>query len=94
MFVCLFVSQVLERFPESLRADVCLHLHNKLFLECATFKSASEGCMRALAVRFKVFHYLPGHSIIKQGDEVNKLYFISKGNVEVVKDGETVLTLG
>ena len=63
-------------------------------MECQTFKSASEGCMRALAVRFKVFHYLPGHCIIKQGDEVNKLYFICKGVVEVVKDGETVLTLG
>ena len=58
------------------------------------FKTASEGCLRALALRFKIRHYLPGHYIIKQGDEVKRLYFITKGNIEVVKHDETVLTLG
>ena len=32
--------------------------------------------------------------IAKQGDEVKRLYFIAKGNIEVVKHDETVLTLG
>lgn len=50
--------------------------------------------MRALALRFKIRHYLPGHFIIKQGDEVKRLYFIAKGNIEVVKFDETMLTLG
>ena len=58
------------------------------------FKTASEGCLRALALRFKIRHYLPGHYIIKQGDEVKRLYFIAKGNIEVVKQDETMLTLG
>ena len=58
------------------------------------FKTASEGCLRALALRFKIRHYLPGHYIIKQGDEVKRLYFIAKGNIEVVKHDETMLTLG
>ena len=58
------------------------------------FKTASEGCLRALALRFKIRHYLPGHYIIKQGDEVKRLYFIAKGNIEVVKHDETVVTLG
>ena len=86
--------QVLKRFPESLQADVCLHLHKNLFAECGVFKSATEGCLRALALRFKIRHYLPGHCIIKQGDEVKRLYFIAKGNIEVVKSDETMLTLG
>ena len=86
--------QVLNRFPESLQADVCLHLHRNLFTECGAFKTASEGCLRALALRFKIRHYLPGHFIIKQGDEVKRLYFIAKGNIEVVKSDETMLTLG
>lgn len=86
--------QVLKRFPESLQADVCLHLHKNLFAECGVFKSATEGCRRALALRFKIRHYLPGHFIIKQGDEVKRLYFIAKGNIEVVKSDETMLTLG
>ena len=58
------------------------------------FKTASEGCLRALALRFKIRHFLPGHYIIKQGDEVKRLYFIAKGNIEVVKQDETMLTLG
>lgn len=86
--------QVLKRFPDSLQADVCLHLHSNLFAECAVFKSASEGCLRALALRFNIRHYLPGHFIIKQGDEVKRLYFIAKGNIEVLKYDETMLTLG
>ncbi|XP_067042348.1 potassium voltage-gated channel subfamily H member 6-like isoform X3 [Acropora muricata] len=88
------IETVLKRFPDSLQADVCLHLHSNLFAECAVFKSASEGCLRALALRFKIRHYLPGHFIIKQGDEVKRLYFIAKGNIEVLKYDETMLTLG
>ncbi|XP_068701371.1 potassium voltage-gated channel subfamily H member 6-like isoform X1 [Montipora foliosa] len=88
------IDAVLKRFPESLQADVCLHLHRNLFEECKVFKSASEGCLRALALRFKIRHYLPGHFIIKQGDEVKRLYFIAKGNIDVVKYDDTMLTLG
>jgi len=88
------METVLKRFPESLQADVCLHLNRNLFAECGIFKTATEGCLRALALRFKIRHYLPGHFIIKQGDEVKRLYFIAKGNVEVVKHDETMLTLG
>ncbi|XP_078369353.1 LOW QUALITY PROTEIN: voltage-gated inwardly rectifying potassium channel KCNH6-like [Oculina patagonica] len=88
------METVLKRFPESLQADVCLHLHRHLFTECGAFKTASEGCLRALALRFKIRHYLPGHFIIKQGDEVKRLYFIAKGNIDVVKFDETMLTLG
>lgn len=88
------METVLNRFPESLQADVCLHLHRNLFTECGAFKTASEGCLRALALRFKIRHYLPGHFIIKQGDEVKRLYFIAKGNIEVVKFDETMVTLG
>lgn len=88
------METVLNRFPESLQADVCLHLHRNLFTECGAFKTASEGCLRALALRFKIRHYLPGHFIIKQGDEVKRLYFIAKGNIEVVKFDEAMVTLG
>lgn len=88
------METVLNRFPESLQADVCLHLHRNLFTECGVFKTASEGCLRALALRFKIRHYLPGHFIIKQGDEVKRLYFIAKGNIEVVKFDEAMVTLG
>ena len=94
LFTLSICFQVIKRFPESLQADVCLHLHRGLFEECGVFKTASEGCLRALALRFKIRHYLPGHYIIKQGDEVKRLYFIAKGNIEVVKHDETMLTLG
>lgn len=88
------METVLKRFPESLQADVCLHLNRNLFSECGVFKTATEGCLRALALRFKIRHYLPGHYIIKQGDEVKRLYFIAKGNIEVIKHEDTMLTLG
>ncbi|XP_048589699.1 potassium voltage-gated channel subfamily H member 6 isoform X2 [Nematostella vectensis] len=88
------IDTVLKRFPESLQADICVHLHKKLFAECSAFQCASEGCLRALARRFDIRRHLPGQYLIKQGDEVKKLYFIAKGFVEVLKDGHCELVLG
>ena len=93
-FLLLAHFQVLKGFPESLQADICAHLHRNLFKQCAAFKQASEGCLRALALRFSARHLLPGHYIIKQGDEVKRLYFVAKGTIDVVQNGETVLSLG
>ncbi|XP_028518006.1 potassium voltage-gated channel subfamily H member 6 isoform X2 [Exaiptasia diaphana] len=88
------IDTVLKRFPDSLQADICVHLHKKLFAECTAFRGASEGCLRALARRFDIRRLLPGQYLIKQGDEVKKLYFIAKGFVEVSNDGKILLVLG
>ncbi|KAK3744225.1 hypothetical protein QZH41_013576 [Actinostola sp. cb2023] len=88
------LENILNRFPECLQADICHHLHKRLFNECSAFESADDGCLRALSIRFRMHHFLPGHYLVKQGDEVTSLYFIVKGSMQVIKDGSTVLSLG
>ncbi|XP_032219964.2 potassium voltage-gated channel subfamily H member 6 isoform X3 [Nematostella vectensis] len=88
------VDHVLKRFPECLQADVRHHLHKKLFNECMAFANADDGCLRALSLRFTIQHFLPGHFVVKQGDQIDRLLFLVKGSIEVIKDKETCLVLG
>jgi len=46
--------QVLKNFPDTLQADVCLYLNDKLLSECVAFRSASPG-HRYLTMEYCVF---------------------------------------
>ena len=89
-----FSSQVLKHFPECLQADICLHLNASLLQSYPAFTSAPLGCLRALALRIKTTHLPPGDYIIYQGDEVNHLYFVIRGTVEVLSSDVIMAILG
>ena len=86
--------QVLKDFPECLQADICLHLNSNLLNTFPAFNAASQGCLRALALRFKTTHLPPGDYIIHEEDEINQLYFIMRGTVEVLRDDVIMAILG
>lgn len=86
--------QVLKHFPECLQADICLHLNSSLLHSYPAFTSAPHGCLRALALRIKTTHLPPGDYIIYQGDEVNHLYFVIRGTVEVLSGDVIMAILG
>lgn len=81
-------------FPSTLQTDICLHIHDELFRENPVFRTVVPSCKRLLATKLQVQHFLPRQYVIKQGDEVNKVFFIVKGIVHVVVDGETLIALG
>lgn len=85
---------VLKHFPECLQADICLHLNSSLLHTYPAFTSAPMGCLRALALRIKTTHLPPGDYIIYQGDEVNHLYFVIRGTVEVLSGDIIMAILG
>lgn len=88
------MEQVLKHFPECLQADICLHLNSSLLQSYPAFTSAPLGCLRALALRIKTTHLPPGDYIIYQGDEVNNLYFVIRGTVEVLSGDVIMAILG
>jgi len=55
--------QVLEYCPKDMKADICVHLHRKVFQEQPAFRLASDGCLRALALNFTMNHSAPGDVI-------------------------------
>ncbi|CAH1238966.1 KCNH7 [Branchiostoma lanceolatum] len=88
------MNAVLKGFPECLQADICLHLNRNLLQNSPAFKHASQGCLRALSMKFKTTHAPPGDTLVHKGDVLKALYFISRGSIEILKDDVVVAILG
>ncbi|XP_073701243.1 voltage-gated inwardly rectifying potassium channel KCNH7 [Garra rufa] len=88
------MNMVLKGFPECLQADICLHLNDSLLQGCKAFRGATQGCLRALAIRFKTTHAPPGDTLVHCGDVLTALYFLSRGSIEILKDDIVVAILG
>lgn len=86
--------KVLKGFPESLQADICLHLNRSLLQNCKAFHGGSQACLRALGMRFKTVHAPPGDILIHYGDILDSLFFISRGSIQVIRDDVVVAILG
>ena len=86
---------MLSLFPGTLQTDICLHIHGDLLNNNSTFRAAVPSCKRSLATKLKVQHFLPRQYVIKQGDDVDRVFFILKGIVHIIEpDGKTLLALG
>ncbi|NWV67155.1 KCNH7 protein, partial [Malurus elegans] len=88
------MNAVLKGFPECLQADICLHLNRSLLQNCAPFRGATKGCLRALAMKFKTTHAPPGDTLVHAGDVLTALYFISRGSIEILHGDVVVAILG
>lgn len=88
------MNMVLRGFPDFLQADICLHLNRQLLTSQDAFKGASQGCLRTLSMKFKTTHAPAGDTLVHRSDIINALYFISRGNIEVLdKDNICVAML-
>ncbi|PVD26093.1 hypothetical protein C0Q70_13761 [Pomacea canaliculata] len=87
------VAKVLNYCPKDMKADLCVHLNRKVFLEHPAFRLASDGCLRALAMHFNMTHSAPGDLIFHQGESLDSLCFVVSGSLEVIQDEEVVAIL-
>ncbi|XP_076642283.1 voltage-gated inwardly rectifying potassium channel KCNH6-like isoform X3 [Halictus rubicundus] len=88
------MNSVLKGFPECLQADIRLHLNRNLLNNCKAFEGASQGCLRALSLKFKTTHAPPGDTLVHRGDVLTSLYFISRGSIEILKSDVVMAILG
>ncbi|XP_041353208.1 potassium voltage-gated channel subfamily H member 1-like [Gigantopelta aegis] len=86
-------AKVLNYCPKDMKADLCVHLNRKVFLEHPGFRLASDGCLRALAMHFNMTHSAPGDLIFHQGESLDALCFVVSGSLEVIQDEEVVAIL-
>ncbi|KAL5008520.1 hypothetical protein ScPMuIL_014101 [Solemya velum] len=86
-------GKVLNYCPKDMKADLCVHLNRKVFLEHPGFRLASDGCLRALAMHFNMTHSAPGDLIFHQGESLDSLCFVVSGSLEVIQDDEVVAIL-
>ncbi|EDO30140.1 predicted protein [Nematostella vectensis] len=74
--------------------DMDQDLNANVLTTYRAFTSASQGCLRSLALKLRTTHLPPGDFIIYQGDEISHLYFLVRGTVEVLKDDTIMAILG
>jgi len=79
--------------PETLRLEISLHLNRDILRKVALFKDADEVFVHAVIGRLDPMVFLPGDFIIRQGEPGSCMYFLSRGDVEVLINGETVARL-
>ena len=68
-------------------------MHRQLISEKKVFASASPGFLREFSLKLKTIHLPPGDYILYNGDEVDTLYFISRGTIEIVDDRDFILAI-
>jgi len=90
----IWIGQVLNYCPKDLKADICVHLNRKVFHAHACFRLASDGCLRAFALKFQSEHMAPGDLLYHTGESINSLWFVLSGSLEIIQDDEVVAIVG
>lgn len=84
----------MRRFPDCIQADLTYELYQGVFNNVRPFKSATVSCMRALALKFKTMTLQGNNYPIRQGEEINNIYILGKGSLEILTDGDLVDIIG
>ena len=82
------------RFPESLQAEIRLRLSHRLFELFSIFDGLNDACLRALACVFRAEFFPHQVHLLKEGDQVTRLYFIVSGSVDVMQGTQCTMCLG
>jgi len=84
-------GQVLSELPDSLKIQVSLHLCSSMIEKVPIFSGASEDLIKQIVAKLKSAIFTPGDYVFREGEIGDSMYFISRGQVEVVsKDGQTI----
>ncbi|MDA3940561.1 MAG: ion transporter [Spirochaetia bacterium] len=84
-------SSVLAELPSSLKTWVSLFLNKDIIEKVPIFEGASEEFIKETIMNLRPVVYTPGDYIVTAGELGFDMFFISKGNVDVVSaDGSTI----
>lgn len=88
-------SEIWDQLPNALRIDLALFLHGHLISVVPFLKTAPEELKREIVLELKPSFFMKGDIIFREGDIPHHMYFISKGQVSVVREpsGEHLATL-
>ena len=81
----------LAELPPALREEVALYRRRDLVANVPLFRDASDAFVRDVALQMTSFVCLPGDTIVRAGDRGHEMFFLARGEVEVVAPDGTVL---
>ena len=81
---------LVDDVPESLRLELLHSLASDLLENVPLFKYCKPELRDSLLIALKRHSYDPGSLVVNTGDVGKRLFFISQGEVEIVRDGERI----
>jgi voltage-gated potassium channel len=84
----------LAELPPGLREEVALHLRRDLVLNVPLFRDAGDAFVHDVALQMRSFVCLPGDTLVRAGERGHEMFFLARGEVEVISpDGAVLRTL-
>jgi Cyclic nucleotide-binding domain/Ion channel len=78
----------LSELPRNLRSEVSLHMKRHLLEEGELFRGADPEFVREIAVHLRPLVLTPGDVVFHEGEDGKEMYFMARGEVEVVSATE------
>jgi hypothetical protein len=79
-------SEVMNDLPEYLRVDIALTLNKDIIEKVPLFQNQSEHFIAAVVSRMRPRVVLPGYMIIRKGEIGKEMFFLARGDVQVVSE--------
>jgi voltage-gated potassium channel len=87
-------STIVGSLPPGLHSEVSLFLKRDVIQKVPFFKGASDELIREVAIQMKPVVFTPGDFVFMAGEPGREMYFISRGQVEVIsRDGSSVVAV-
>ncbi|MBU2493536.1 MAG: cyclic nucleotide-binding domain-containing protein [Bacteroidetes bacterium] len=77
-------SDFLKGLPVSLQSEVSLHLKKEVIEKIPLFKDADPNFIREISMHLKPVVLTPGDCVFSEGDTGKEMYFVVKGELEVL----------
>lgn len=84
-------AEVFDSLPRGLRADLAMYLHRDLLAKVPLLAGASQDMLRDLVVLLRPMVYLPGNIICRKGAPGDEMFFIVRGEVEILDEHELLI---
>lgn len=85
------VQATLAELPGNLRTEVLMQLQAEVVQNASLFAHCDAGFIKSIVVRLRPQVYLPGDTVVHEGDAGKQLFFIGKGKVKVMSGDGSVL---
>lgn len=87
-------ATILSGLPPTLLTELSMFLKRDVIQHVPFFATASDELLREIALSMQPVVYMPGDIIFSQGERGREMYFISRGEVDVLgKDGRSMAVL-
>jgi voltage-gated potassium channel len=86
---CFDMDQALELLPQSLRVDVLMYVHKQLIMKVPFFQDCDDAFIKTVVYRLRSELVLTKDVIFHEGDAADEMYFLRRGNVNVLAPRST-----